>query len=97
MDVVKNIIRRDSIKRDCHSRANMKDLMGTSIGGMAGLGAIGAMNGIPGMPANNVGGLASTGVNLALLGNVAKIGMNIIPKGTTIKIPGSGTFKKVKK
>jgi len=66
--------------RDTHSRANVKDLMGTAVGGMAGLGALGAMNNIPGMPKNNVSSLASTGVNLALIGNVAKMGMNIIPQ-----------------
>lgn len=80
MDVVKNIIRRGTIRRDCRSKANIGGLLGTGIGGMAGLGAIGTMGNIPGMPANNVGQLASTGVNLALLGNVAKIGMNIIPR-----------------
>lgn len=68
---------RDSKARN--KQGSVKDLMGTAVGGMAGLGAIGAMNTIPGMPKNNVGGLASTGVNLALLGNVAKIGMNVIP------------------
>lgn len=66
--------------RDSRSHNDVKDLMKTSIGGMAGLGAIGAMNSIPGMPKNNVGGLASTGVNLAVLGDVTKIGMNIIPQ-----------------
>jgi len=66
--------------RDTTGRNNVKDLMGTAVGGMAGLGALGAMNNIPGMPKNNVTGLASTGVNLALIGNVANIGMNIIPK-----------------
>lgn len=68
------------IRRDTRGCNNVKDLMGTAVGGMAGLGAIGAMNSIPGMPKNNVGGIASAGVNIALLGNVAKTGMNIIPK-----------------
>lgn len=61
---------------------DVKDLMSTGIGGMAGLGAIGAMGSLPGMPANNVGSLASAGVNLAMIGNVAKIGMNVIPKSS---------------
>lgn len=91
---------RHFIKRPLHDHTcknNVKDLMSTGIGGMAGLGAIGAMGAIPGMPANNVGATVGAGVNLANLGNVAKIGLNMIPKGTTLKIPGSGTFKKVKK
>ena len=71
---------KGGIKKDKRSHNNMKDLMGTAVGGMAGLGALGQMNQIPGMPKNNVTGLASTGVNLALIGNVAKIGTNIIPQ-----------------
>jgi len=71
--------------RDSRSHNNVKDLMKTSIGGMAGLGALGAINQVPGMPKNNVSGLASTGVNLAVLGDVTKLGMNIIPKNKSHK------------
>lgn len=70
---------RKPIKIDFKGRNNIKELIGTGVGGMAGLGAIGAMNSIPGMPANNVGATVGAGVSLANLGNVAKIGMNIIP------------------
>ena len=64
---------------------DVKDLMATSIGGMAGLGALGSMNKLPGMPKNNITGLASTGVNLAQLGGITKIGLNIIPNNTKKK------------
>ena len=73
-------INPQKLVRDTTCRNNVKDLMKTSIGGMAGLGALGAINQVPGMPKNNVSGLASTGVNLAILGDVTRLGMNIIPK-----------------
>lgn len=66
-------------KKNNNLTSGMNDLMSTSIGGMAGLGAIGAIGNMPGMPKNNVAGLASTGVNLAQLGGITKIGLNIIP------------------
>lgn len=62
------------------SSNQVKDLMKTSIGGMAGIGALGTMNQLPGMPKNSVTSIAATGVNLAQLGQVTKIGLNIIPK-----------------
>lgn len=67
-------------RKDLTGRNNIKGLIGTGIGGMAGLGAIGSMNSIPGMPANNIGSTVGAGVSLANLGNVARIGMNIIPR-----------------
>ena len=67
-------------KKYDYQMSNMKGLMGTGLAGMAGMGAIGAMNSIPGMPANNIGATVGAGVNLANIGNLAHIGMNIIPK-----------------
>ena len=60
----------------------VKQTIGTGIASMAGMGAMGAMGSIPGMPAasGNVIGIAGSGLALANVGNVAKIGMNIIPK-----------------
>ena len=68
------------IRSDSSARDDVKELVGTGVAGMAGLGAIGTMGGIPGMPANNVGATVGAGVSLANISNVAKIGMNIIPR-----------------
>jgi len=58
----------------------VKGTVGLGVGSMAGMGVMGAMGSIPGMPANNVGSMASAGVGFANIGNMANIGMKIIPK-----------------
>ncbi len=58
-----------------------KDTMGLGITSMAGLGAMGAMSSIPGMPAQagNVTQVASAGLTLTNVGQLAKVGMDIMP------------------
>lgn len=60
----------------------VKKTIALGVGSMAGIGAMGAISNIPGMPAaaGNTLGIASSGINLANIGNLASIGMNIIPK-----------------
>ena len=55
-------------------------MIGYGIGSMAGLGAIGAMGAIPGMPANTIGTTVGAGLNLGAVGQLANIGLNIMPK-----------------
>jgi len=66
-----------------------KDTMGVGVVSMAGLGAMGAIGSIPGMPAaaGTVTGIAGSGLALANVGQLAKVGMDIMP----------GTEKKKKK
>jgi hypothetical protein len=68
---------------------------GLGIGSMAGLGAMGAMGSMPGMPAGGAAtiGIASSGMQLANIGNLANIGMNIMPRNSEPKV----SFKKKKK
>jgi len=58
----------------------VKDTVKLGVGSMAGLSAVGAMGNLPGMPTNQVASTTASAVNLANVGNLAKIGMNIIPK-----------------
>lgn len=57
----------------------VKDTMKIGIGSMAGMAAMGAMSGISGMPkeAGTTVGIASAGLNLANVGQLAKTGMGI--------------------
>lgn len=57
------------------TKKNIKDLMGVSIGGMAGLGVMGTMSTLPGMPAQAAGmiPMAATGVNIAQAGSLFNI------------------------
>ena len=64
-------------------KTSAKSLIGYGIGSMAGLGAMGAMSGIPGMPANNMTSMVGTGLTLGGIGQVANIGMNIMPSTST--------------
>ena len=59
-----------------------KSTMGLGVGSMAGMGAMGAMTTLPGMPAaaSGIAGTAGAGLSMLNIGNMAKIGMNIIPK-----------------
>ena len=63
------------------TKNTMKDLMGVSIGGMAGLGAMGTLSKVPGMPpqATGVIPMAAVGVNLAQTGSLLNIVKNIVP------------------
>ena len=60
----------------------MKNLMGVSIGGMAGLGAMGAMSKVPGMPdeAKSVIPIASVGVQIGTIGAMVGVAKDILPK-----------------
>ena len=82
-----------------------KDTVGLGVGSMVGIGAMGAISNVPGMPsqAGNVVGTASAGLNLANIGNMANIGMNIIPKtgkkgecGGTPRVGKKGDMKRNK-
>ena len=60
----------------------VKGTVGLGVGSMAGLGVIGSMGSIPGMPAGTgaITGAVGSGLTLANVGNLANIGMNIMPK-----------------
>ena len=59
-----------------------KGTVGLGVGSMAGMGVMGAMGSIPGMPAGTgaITGAVGSGLTLANVGNLAHIGMNIMPK-----------------
>jgi hypothetical protein len=58
----------------------IKNTIKTGMVGMVGLGALGSLGNVQGMPKNDIVGIASAGVSIANLGNLANIGMNIMPK-----------------
>lgn len=57
-----------------------KKLIGTGVAGMTGLYAMGTLNSLPGMPSNNLTNITSAGVNLAAIGGLSQVAMNVIPK-----------------
>jgi hypothetical protein len=58
-----------------------KESVGLGVTSMAGGFALGSMAGIPGMPsqASNIESAGMAGLQLANIGNLARIGMNIMP------------------
>lgn len=62
----------------------MKNLISGGIATMGAGMALGTMDSMPGMPAQakTTTGIVMTGMNLGNIGNLAKVGMNIMPKGS---------------
>jgi hypothetical protein len=68
-------------------KKQLKNTIGLGVGSLAGMGAMGAIGGMSGMPkeAGNVTSAAGAGLTMLNVANMAKIGMNIMPKGKSSK------------